>query len=158
MTKYANIKDLTLSDHVAALNPDLIAKPQPKTEARKDLDKEIREAFARQFETVWRRCNGPELIKEFRFCEERDWRNDYLHAPTRIIIELDGGVYNGGRHVRPKGFIEDCVKLNAATMRGYRVLRIPTGFATDNYLSQIIEFLQNAQNGQICIEGLTLRT
>ena len=30
-----------------------------------------------------------------------------------------------------------------ATLLGYRVLRIPTGFATDNYLSQIIAFLKS---------------
>lgn len=158
MTKYTHIANLTLSPDVAALNPDLIAKPQPKTEARKDLDKEIRENFARQFETVWQRCGGPELIKEFKlsgvayaveYCEIKDWRNDYLHAPTHTIIELDGGIWNNGRHVRPKGFIEDCVKLNAATMHGYRLIRIPTGFATDTYLIQIIKFLQNAQEGQI---------
>lgn len=154
MTKLT-LTDLKLSPDVAALNPDLL-KPakQPKTEARKDLDKELRESFARQFETVWQRCDGPALRKEFKFCEARDWRNDYLHEPTRIIIELDGGVFNGGRHVRPQGFIEDCVKLNMATMHGYGVIRIPTGFATDNYLSQIIKFLQNAQEGQNQKQGL----
>jgi very-short-patch-repair endonuclease len=79
--------------------------------------------------------------------------HDYT-KPPRIIIELDGGVFNGGRHVRPQGFIEDCVKLNMATMHGYGVIRIPTGFATDNYLSQIIAFLQNAQEGQNQKQGL----
>jgi very-short-patch-repair endonuclease len=154
MTKL-NLADLKISPDVAALNPNLL-KPakEPKTEARKDLEREIRESFARQFETVWQRCNGPALRKEFKFCEVRDWRNDYLHEPTRIIIELDGGVFNGGRHVRPQGFIEDCVKLNMATMHGYGVIRIPTGFATDNYLSQIIAFLQNAQEGQNQKQGL----
>lgn len=142
MTKYTHIANLTLSPDVAALNPDLIAKPQPKTEARKDLDKEIRENFARQFETVWQRCGGPELIKEFKFCEERNWRADYKTG--QCLIELDGGVYSNGRHTRGSGYIEDCIKLNTATMLGYRVLRIPTGCATDTYLSQIIKFLQNA--------------
>ena len=151
MTKLT-LTDLKLSPDVAALNPNLL-KPakEPKTEARKDLDREIRESFARQFEAVWQRCNGPELIKEFKlssavkeaiYGEIKEWRNDYLHEPTRTIIELDGGIYNGGRHVRPQGFIEDCVKLNMATMCGYRLIRIPTGFATDNYLSQIIAFLK----------------
>lgn len=151
MTTYASIEAILANiekpDQILALNPELAQKPakEPKTEARKDLEREIREAFARQFETIWQRCGGPELRKEFRFCETREWRNDYLHEATRTIIELDGGIYSGGRHVRPQGFIEDCVKLNTATMLDYRLIRIPTGMATDNYLSEIIAFLKKLE-------------
>lgn len=143
MTKLT-LTDLTLSPDVAALNPDLL-KPakEPKTAARKDLDRELRESFARQFETVWQRCNGPDLIKEFKFCEARQWRADYLckTANGQWLIELDGGVYSNGRHNRSGGYIEDCIKINTATLLGYRVLRIPTGCATDNYLGDIIKSL-----------------
>jgi len=141
-----NLADLTLSPDVAALNPQLTQIPakETKTDARRDLEREMRESFARQFENVWQRCGGPELIKESKVCQERKWHNDYLHEATRTVIELDGGIYTNGRHVRPKGFIEDCVKLNTATMLGYRLIRIPTGMATDNYLSQIISYLKNA--------------
>jgi len=144
MTKLS-LTDLKLSPDVVALNPDLL-KPtkEPKTEARKDIDREIKEAFARKFETIWKQLGGPALSKEAKVCMDRGWRNDYLYEPKRIIIELDGGVWNGGRHVRPQGFIDDCVKLNEATMLGYKVLRIPTGFATEHYLSKIINYLQNA--------------
>ncbi len=141
MTKLT-LADLKLSPDVAALNPDLL-KPtkQPKTEARKDLEKELRESFARQFEAVWKRCNGPELIEEFKFCEARQWRADYKTANGQWLIELDGGVYSNGRHNRSSGYIEDCIKLNTAALLGYRVLRIPTGCATDNYISEIIKNL-----------------
>lgn len=147
MTKYATTAEITGSDEFLALNPGLKQKPakQDKTEARKQVEKEIRENFARQFEAVWQRNDGPTLIKEFHVSDERDFSNDYLHVESKTIIELDGGVYTGGRHVRPQGFINDCVKLNIAALAGYRVIRIPTGFATDNYLSQIIEALKGAK-------------
>lgn len=143
MTRYANLANLTLSPDVAALNPDLAAKPtkQDKTQARRQLEREIQQNFARQFEAVWRRCGGPELEREYMFCAERAWRADYRTGD--ILIELDGGVWSAGRHTRGGGYIEDCMKINTATLLGYRVIRIPTGMATDNYLSQIISCLKN---------------
>lgn len=146
MPKYVSIDDLPLSDHVKALNPQLAQKPkEQKTDARKRLEAEIRQNFAKQFEAIWQRLGGPELSKEVKISDEREFKNDYVHIPTKVIIEVDGGVYNGGRHVRAKGFINDCVKLNMATMAGYSIIRIPTGFATENYLQPIIDFIRTKE-------------
>ena len=38
-------------------------------------------------------------------------------------MEIDGGTWSGGRHVRGDGYRRDCEKLNAATLAGWRVLR-----------------------------------
>jgi hypothetical protein len=65
----------------------------------------------------------PEPQPEFQFCPGRGWRADYCWQREKIIVEIDGGVFTGGRHVRGNGFIEDQRKLNAATLLGYRVLR-----------------------------------
>ena len=65
----------------------------------------------------------PALVAEYRFHPVRRWRFDFcIPAPYLIAIEIDGKVW-GGRHTRGKGFIEDCTKLNAAAVMGYRVLR-----------------------------------
>jgi len=117
---------------------------QPKTPARKDLEAEMRQQFARQFEAQWRLCGGPELETEHYFHPDRRWHSDYLHRPTMTLIELEGGVYSGGRHTRGKGFIEDIFKYNAATMLGYRLVRVGTGMATPHYLTQIIDWLKGA--------------
>jgi very-short-patch-repair endonuclease len=147
MTKYATLTDLALSPDVAALNPQLRPTAKvPKTDARKQLEREIRETFARTFEVVWKRNGGPSLETEFKFCPTREWRADYRIG--NVLIELEGGVFSGGRHNRSGGYSEDCAKYNMAAMLGYTVIRIPTGFATDNYLQQIIKFLQE-QHGQI---------
>lgn len=116
----------------------LESKPQ-KSLTRKELDAELRNQFARQFEATWRLAGGPELEKEFRFCPERQWRADYRIG--QWLIELDGGVFSRGRHVRATGFVEDCFKLNEAAILGYRVLRIATGMATAQYLQRIINAL-----------------
>jgi hypothetical protein len=140
MTKYAAVNEITGSDEFHRLNPGLRqkpSKPQNKTEAAKTLERILRERFAAEFETVWKRNNGPELEKEYQFWNEKGWLADYRVG--NVLIELEGGVWTGGRHVRPAGFIEDCMKYNKAQMLGYTVYRIPTGCATDNYVTEIIK-------------------
>ena len=75
---------------------------------------------------------GLTWLAECRFNLERRWRLDYLltgwkhKIALRIGIEVDGGVYSGGRHVKGKGFENDMRKLNTAEMQGIRVLRFST--------------------------------
>lgn len=131
-----------VSQDVYEANRHLAEKKEAKTQARQELEAEMRKQFALQFEAMWRLLGGPELEREFQFCPDRKWRVDYLHLPTKIIIELEGGVFSGGRHVRSKGFIEDAFKYNAASLMGYRLIRIGTGMVTPNYLQQIIDGLK----------------
>jgi len=119
------------------MNKHQLAVKEPKTPQRKDLDAELRQQFARQFEAQWCLLDGPPLEKEYKFCPGREWRADYRIG--QWLIELEGGVYSGGRHTRAKGFIEDIYKYNMAAMLGYRVIRIGTGMATAHYLEQIIK-------------------
>jgi hypothetical protein len=79
----------------------------------------------------------PEPMPEFNFHPTRGWRADYCWQAQKIIVEIDGGVFTGGRHVRGQGFIEDQRKLNAATLLGYRVLRY-----TPDRLGEAIEDLR----------------
>jgi hypothetical protein len=132
-----------VSPDVYEANKHLLSQPKaPKTEARKDLDAEIRQRFAHQFEATWALCGGPVLEKEVKFCAGRDWRADYtFETPQgKWILELEGGVYmkHGGGHRSKSGYIEDVFKYNAATLGGYGVIRIATGMATATYLAEII--------------------
>lgn len=136
-----------VSDHTYELNKHLLTQPkEPKTQARKDIDAEARQLFARQFEATWALLGGPALEKEVRFCPDRDWRADYVHRPTMTILELEGGVYmkHGGGHRSKTGYIDDVFKYNAAALLGYRLIRIATGMANAPYLQQIIDWLQSA--------------
>lgn len=65
----------------------------------------------------------PEPIPEYRFHPLRKWRADYCWPLHMLLVEIDGGVWTGGRHTRGAGFIKDMEKLNAAALLGYRVLR-----------------------------------
>lgn len=64
---------------------------------------------------------------EHHFAKEqgRKWRLDFAWVSQKVALEIEGGVWMRGRHVRPAGFIADCEKYNAATLNGWRVYRIP---------------------------------
>ena len=64
-----------------------------------------------------------ECVKEYRFHDKRKWRFDYAIPEHKIAIEVEGGVWTGGRHTSPKGFLGDMEKYNTATVMGWRVLR-----------------------------------
>lgn len=78
-------------------------------------------AFARQI----RALKLPEPIREYRFDAERRWRFDFAWPESRhmVAVELEGGIWNNGRHSRATGFIADCEKYNAAQLAGWTVLR-----------------------------------
>jgi len=69
---------------------------------------------------------GMEFIREFKFYAERKWRADFCIVEHSVLIEINGGVWNQGRHTRGQGFIADMDKLNHATMLGFRVLQFST--------------------------------
>lgn len=62
-------------------------------------------------------------VKEFRFHPDRRWRFDYALPEHKIAVEVEGGVWTGGRHTSPKGFLNDIEKYNTATLLGWRVFR-----------------------------------
>lgn len=53
----------------------------------------------------------------------KDWRIDIAHIGKKLAIEVEGGIWNGGRHTRGAGFDEDCRKYNVLQLLGWRVLR-----------------------------------
>jgi hypothetical protein len=66
------------------------------------------------------------LEPEFQFAPPRKWRFDYCHVVSRVAIELEGGTYSNGRHVRGVGYTNDAIKYNEAISRGWAVLRFTT--------------------------------
>ncbi len=67
---------------------------------------------------------GVEVAKEHLFHPSRKWRFDYAILSHKIALEVEGGVWTNGRHTRPKGFLGDVEKYNAAALLGWRVFRV----------------------------------
>ncbi len=83
------------------------------------------------FEAMCAAHGLPEPMRELRFHIARRWRFDFAwllkewqtSGPIKVALEIDGGVWGGGRHTRGKGFIADQEKLNEAALNGWLVLR-----------------------------------
>lgn len=81
---------------------------------------------------------GVECIKEHRFHPPRRWRFDYAIPSQKIAVEVEGGIWTGGRHTSPKGFLGDIEKYNAAAVDGWSLLRVtPDTLTSSNTISMI---------------------
>lgn len=77
--------------------------------------------------------------KEYKFHPTRKWRFDFAWPLEKFAVEIEGGVWSGGRHTRGKGFIEDCIKYNEAVMLGWRVIRVTTEMVENGEAMAYIE-------------------
>ena len=98
-------------------------------------------SLERKFILYWRGLNGPLLESEHRFDLVRKWRFDFAHVPTKVAIELEGGMWIGGSHGRGRRYQADCEKYNAAVFAGWSVIRIGTDQVTTPLLERIIGFV-----------------
>lgn len=81
----------------------------------------------------------PAPIREYRFAPPRRWRFDYAWLPQRLALEVEGGIWIGGRHVRGRGYENDCEKYSEAALRGWRVLRVTPAMLRDGRAAAMLE-------------------
>ena len=60
---------------------------------------------------------------EFKFHPVRKWRADYAFPSAKLLMEVEGGFFSGGRHSRGGGAVKDMEKYNMAEIMGYHILR-----------------------------------
>ncbi len=66
------------------------------------------------------------FIQEYQFNPDRKWKADFHLIGTKILIEVEGGIWSNGRHTRGKGYLGDMEKYNSAQELGYSVYRYST--------------------------------
>ena len=67
----------------------------------------------------------PDPRPEFKFALPRKWRFDYAWPDALLAVEIEGGLYKGGRHQTLNGFVDDAEKYEAALLQGWSVYRVP---------------------------------
>lgn len=85
---------------------------------------ELEDWFARQLQGA----GLPSPVREHVFAAPRKFRFDFAYPDLRIAVEIEGGVFVGGRHTRGKGFEVDLQKYNIAQLLGWSVLRFSHSF------------------------------
>ena len=108
----------------------------------------IQERMTDVFCQVAKKEVGVEPVKEYQFHPERKWRFDYAFVEAKIALEVEGGVHTGGRHVRPKGFLNDMEKYNAAATMGWRLLRTTPDMLLSRRTTAMIKEAMNYGNNE----------
>jgi very-short-patch-repair endonuclease len=83
----------------------------------------------------------PKPAREYRFHPKRRWRFDFAWQLWKVAVEVDGGIYSRGRHVRGSGFERDIEKRNAAVLAGWRVLHFTSRHIKSGIAVKTIEEL-----------------
>ena len=111
-------------------------------------------ALEDQFLGLWQ-AHYPQLIFEREFSDIAAWEADYqeryakskrskryrldfAHPDSRTGIEIQGGVYNRGRHVTGSGYERDCRKYNLAYTSGWTIFLLTSQMAKDAYWHALI--------------------
>ncbi|MEO9279281.1 DUF559 domain-containing protein [Acinetobacter sp. WA-87] len=104
----------------------LYAKPRSKPKRRASVKKErvVSEGEATLVQHL--KTYKISFEQEYKFHPTRKWRADFLITGTKILVEVEGGIWSGGRHTRGKGYLGDMEKYNEASAMGYTVLRFST--------------------------------
>lgn len=115
-----------------------LIKSQPKAKAKRATKVKTERVVSEGEATLAQhlKAHGVSFEQEFRFHPDRKWRADFHIVGHMLLVEVEGGIWSGGRHTRAKGYIGDMEKYNAAVALGYRVLRFSTeqvksGFAVN---------------------------
>ena len=111
-------------------------------------------ALEDQFLSLWQ-VHCPQLILEREFSDIAAWEADYqeryakskrskryrldfAHPDSRTGIEIQGGVYNRGRHVTGSGYERDCRKYNLAYTSRWTIFLLTSQMAKDAYWHALI--------------------
>jgi len=75
------------------------------------------------FEKTIIQLGYPAPKREYQFHLIRKWEIDFCWPEYMLAVEVEGGAWIQGRHVRGVGFKEDIEKYNEIEMAGYILLR-----------------------------------
>ena len=80
--------------------------------------------------------------EEYQFHPTRKWRSDFYITDTKLLIEVEGGIWTNGRHTTATGYLGDMEKYNEVSKMRFFLLRFNTqqvksGFA----IKEIQQFL-----------------
>ena len=89
--------------------------------------------------------------REFKFAQHRRWRADFLITGTRILIEVEGGIFSNGRHTRGTGYTKDCEKYNWAASNNWLLLRFTTGQVNSGDAVKVV--LEAIKNNEVKKHG-----
>lgn len=93
------------------------------------------------------RVSGLTPEREYKLCAGRRWKFDFAFPDRMLAIEVEGGIWSGGRHTRGSGYAKDMEKYNAAVKLGWRVLRYSTDMVlAGTAIEEVKEMMERPPN------------
>ncbi len=117
----AYLKKLIKRIRPLSFNDEIITHMQSKITLKQLLQESPGEVV---FERILKKFHV-EYKREYCVLPDSRHRSDFVLIAQKVIFEVEGGIWSKGRHIRPKGFMEDCKKYNQATALGWKLYRIP---------------------------------
>ena len=90
------------------------------------------------FEAQLRGARLPPWVRQHRLTPARQWRLDFAWPSLLVALEIQGGTWVQGGHSRGLGYEADCDKANAATLLGWRVLRVTSNQVWDGRALEVL--------------------
>jgi hypothetical protein len=75
------------------------------------------------FAAICERRGLPRPVFEHRFAPPRRWAFDYAFIDAKVALEVEGGLWVRGAHMRGKHALSDMAKYNRAVELGWKVVR-----------------------------------
>ena len=96
-----------------------------------------------------------EPIPEYCFAPPRKWRFDYYFLP-RVAVEVEGGIFIQGRHVRGLGYSKDLEKYNTAAAMNILIFRFTPAMLQDDPEKCIRQVLEGLFTHQVALHRLEI--
>ncbi len=90
----------------------------------------------------------PTPRREYRFDQNRRWRADFAWPGHMIAVEIQGGTWTQGGHVRGTGYEKDCEKHNAMVEQGWHVFWYTTDMVKDGTAIDQIKRILERKNAR----------
>lgn len=91
---------------------------------------------------------GPGVRTRLEQSGLRDWRFDFAWPDLKVAVEVDGGIWSRGRHVRGSGYADGCRKKNFATSLGWSVFTFtPSMIENGEAISLLVKVVREKQSG-----------
>ena len=82
---------------------------------------------------------GIEFVRQYCYAKPRRLRADFAFPSARLLVEIQGGVFQRKAHGSITGILADIDRLNTATLAGWRLLRFTPQAVQSGEALQLID-------------------
>ena len=88
------------------------------------------------------------LLRDYKLLEHRRFKADFVHLQSKTAIEIQGGVWVGGRHNRGLGYINDCKRMLELISNGWTVIYLVKEMFNEEFLEKIAGVIRHGNKSR----------